>query len=124
MQIPNHILEYANDFLSQNIERDSLNEQEDYDGAFEVECSQRDNGSALAEFILELNLAQKLESEEEITFTHNDKFIYIQKRVDEDYEGDIYDSEEAYNNEDIEPLDGGICESESALDAIEFFKDL
>ena len=43
----------AKEFIELGKERDILNENEDYDGAFEVECTQRDLGGELAEFIIE-----------------------------------------------------------------------
>ncbi len=54
MLIPKDIVKYAKWFLEQNEEREALNETCDYDTAFEVECNQRDNGTALAEFILSI----------------------------------------------------------------------
>ena len=42
----------AEEFLALNNERDELNEQEDYKGAFEIECTQRDIGSEMATLIL------------------------------------------------------------------------
>ena len=60
---------------------------------------------------------------EEVTFTYDKHFIYIQERVDGGYEGDIYESKEAYEN-DEECLDGGVCESIVACVVIEFFMDI
>lgn len=46
-------LKGAKEFLALNAERDELNEASDWDGAFEVECDQRDIGGNLACFIIE-----------------------------------------------------------------------
>jgi hypothetical protein len=44
----------AGKFLAMNGERDTANEIEDYDGAFEIECDQRDVGSEMADIIYKL----------------------------------------------------------------------
>ncbi len=62
MTITKEILYTAKSFLKQIDERNTLNEKEDYDAAFEVECEQRDNGAMLAEFII--NTYQKQEEKE------------------------------------------------------------
>jgi hypothetical protein len=45
----------AEEFLAKNKVRDELNDIEDYDGAFEIECDQRDIGSDMANLILKTN---------------------------------------------------------------------
>lgn len=60
---------------------------------------------------------------EEVIFSFNSFYIYIQERLEGGYEGDIYESEEAFDN-GKEPLDGGMCDSVLAFIAIEFFKDM
>lgn len=50
--IPRHIWEQACDFLEYGVERDTFNNEEDWDSAYEVECSQRDAGSDIAEWIV------------------------------------------------------------------------
>jgi hypothetical protein len=62
-------------------------------------------------------------AEEEVLFHFNNHYIYIQERVEGGYEGDIYTSEEAFDNGE-DPLDGGICESVSALTSIVYFLDI
>ncbi|RLF43820.1 MAG: hypothetical protein DRN17_05640 [Thermoplasmata archaeon] len=49
--IPNDIFTKAQDFIDYSKERDRLNEEEDWDGAFEVECAQRDIGLDIAIWI-------------------------------------------------------------------------
>lgn len=44
----------AKEFLALNIERDTLNEKENYKEAFEIECTQREIGSDIATLILNL----------------------------------------------------------------------
>jgi hypothetical protein len=44
----------AKEFLAKNKVRDELNDIEDYDGAFEIECDQRDIGSDMADLILKM----------------------------------------------------------------------
>ena len=58
---------------------------------------------------------------EEVLFSFNGYYIYIQERVEGGYEGDIYASEEAFDNGE-EPIDGGVCDTEVPFIAIEFFK--
>ena len=60
---------------------------------------------------------------EEVLFFFNNFYIYIQERVEGGYEGDIYASEEAFDNGE-EPIDGGVCDSILPYIAIEFFKDM
>ncbi len=48
----NKLTELAKQFLAYNTERDECYKAEDYDGAVECECSQRDIGSELALLIL------------------------------------------------------------------------
>jgi len=75
------------------------------------------NSKELGEIVSEL-----LENEE-VTFTYDNHFIYIQERVEGGYEGDIYKSRTEYEaGEDC--VDGGICETISAIAAIEFFTDI
>lgn len=72
MNIPKQILYTAKEFLKQLSERDSLNEKEDYDKAFEVECEQRDNGATIAEFIIETHQKQEQQEEKEFHIYAND----------------------------------------------------
>lgn len=58
-------------------------------------------------------------TKEEVTFTYNNHFIYMQERVDGGYEADIYNSEEDHENELIDPIDGGIFETIVACVAVE-----
>jgi hypothetical protein len=51
--IPDWVLLKAHEFVEMSVERDNLNEKEDWDGAFEVECSQRDAGMEIAQWIIE-----------------------------------------------------------------------
>ena len=44
----------AGEFLGMNGLRDKANDCEDYDGAFEIECDQRDVGSEMAYIIYKL----------------------------------------------------------------------
>lgn len=60
---------------------------------------------------------------EEVLFSFNGFYIYIQEKVDGGYEGDIYASEVAFDNGE-EPIDGGVCDSVLPFVAIEFFKDM
>ncbi|MEO1943165.1 MAG: hypothetical protein ABGY11_02590 [Candidatus Thioglobus sp.] len=46
------LLNLAREFLGMNGLRDEANEVEDYDGAFEIECDQRDVGSEMAYLIM------------------------------------------------------------------------
>jgi hypothetical protein len=68
-------------------------------------------------------IVNKLLEQEEVLFHYNNYYIYIQEKVDGGYEGDIYESEEAFDNGE-NPLDGGICDSIVAIAAIEFFKEI
>jgi len=49
--IPKDILEAAKNFLEEIDERNEANEEEEYDSAFEIECSQRDHGAIIADWI-------------------------------------------------------------------------
>lgn len=53
--IPIEIVEAAMSFLEAIDERNEANENEDYDAAFEIECSQRDYGAIVSGWILEQN---------------------------------------------------------------------
>ena len=63
-----------------------------------------------------------LKEKGEVLFSFNNRYIYIQERVESGFEGDIYESEEAFDNGE-DPLDGGICDCEDAKTAIQFFKE-
>ena len=68
-------------------------------------------------------IVSELLENEEVTFTYDNHFIYIQERAEGGYEGDIYESEKEYEaGEDC--IDGGICETIVAVIAIEFFTDM
>jgi hypothetical protein len=58
----------------------------------------------------------------EVLFSFKEKYIYIQERTDGSYEGDIYESEAAFDNGE-DPIDGGICETNDPETAIQFFKE-
>ena len=68
-------------------------------------------------------ISEKLLENEEVLFSFNGYYIYIQERVEGGYEGDIYASEEAFDNGE-EPIDGGVCEAILPFIAIEFFKEV
>ncbi len=68
-------------------------------------------------------ISEKLLKEEEVLFSCNGFYIYIQERVAGGYEGDIYESEAAFDNGE-EPIDGGVCDSVLPFVAIEFFKEM
>ncbi len=51
--IPDDVFLMARDYLEYSEERNQLNEAEDWDGAYEVECSQRDLGMDIATWIEE-----------------------------------------------------------------------
>ena len=68
-------------------------------------------------------ISNMLLEKEEVLFSFNGFYIYIQEKVDGGYEGDIYESEEAFDNGE-EPIDGGICDSVLPYIAIEFFKEM
>lgn len=72
MTISKEILYTAKSFLKQCEERDTLNEKEDYDAAFEVECEQRDNGAMLAGFIIETFQKQQEQEPKEFEIYAND----------------------------------------------------
>ncbi len=44
----------ATEYLALNTERDTLNEKEDYDAAFDIECTQRDIVDNMVDQILNL----------------------------------------------------------------------
>jgi hypothetical protein len=46
------ILEIAKEYLKDNLERDRLYEEEDGEGAFELECEMRDESLDMAEYII------------------------------------------------------------------------
>lgn len=68
-------------------------------------------------------ISEKLLENEEVLFSFNGYYIYIQERVEGGYEGDIYASEKSFDNGE-EPIDGGVCDSELPFIAIEFFKEV
>ena len=68
-------------------------------------------------------ISEKLLENEEVLFSFNGFYIYIQERVDGGFEGDIYESEAAFDNGE-EPIDGGVCDSVLPNVAIEFFKEM
>lgn len=65
-------------------------------------------------------IAEILEQGDLVSFGFSDKYITVDIRVDGGYEANIYDSKVAFMNEE-EPLDGGIFEGESAIEALNFF---
>lgn len=67
-------------------------------------------------------IAAFLKEQGEAAFGYSDKYIFIQERVDGGYEADIYDSKTDFINE-VEPMDGGIFESENTMEALEFFTE-
>lgn len=69
------------------------------------------------------NLVEKLLTAGEITFIYDDNFIEIFEHSEGGYEGNVYKSEEAFNNEE-EPLDGGICSSIVGVIVLSFFMDI
>ena len=68
-------------------------------------------------------IIKKLEEQEEVLFTYKNHYIYIQERVDGGFEGDIYESEKAFDNGE-DALDGGICDCQTATEALQFFQDM
>lgn len=44
----------AKEFMELSEQRDELNECDDYDGAFEIECDQRDIGESMADLIVKM----------------------------------------------------------------------
>ena len=68
-------------------------------------------------------IVETLLTEEEVTFTYGKHFIEIFECSEGGYEGSVYASEKAFENEE-EPLDGGTVETIVACVAIEFFIDI
>ncbi|MEV9527054.1 hypothetical protein AB0W38_00485 [Aliarcobacter butzleri] len=65
-------------------------------------------------------IADILQEGDLVSFGFSDKYITVDIRAEGGYEANIYDSKVAFMNEE-EPLDGGIFEGESALEALNFF---
>jgi len=68
---------------------------------------------------------EKLKNGEPVVI-HKNGFTLIVEEGSEGFNGDIYKGEYIYEwieDNDLEPLDGGICQSENAEEIIEFFLD-
>jgi len=70
-----------------------------------------------------LELVNELFENEEVSFMYKNYFINIFENSNGEYEGNIYNSKEDYEN-DKECEDGGICESVISVVAIYFFKEI
>ncbi len=68
--------------------------------------------------------AKSLKEKREIEISHNFHYITIFENSEGDWEGNVYDGESYIFDTESEPLDGGICETEDELTAIEFFTEI
>jgi len=68
-------------------------------------------------------IVSELLENEEVAFTYDNHYIYIQEGCEGGYDGSIYASKEDYENE-VDCLDGGVCETIVAIIAVEFFTDI
>ncbi|MCT7632152.1 hypothetical protein [Aliarcobacter butzleri] len=65
-------------------------------------------------------IAEMLENGEEVSFGFSDKYLTVDLRSEGGFEANIFECKSDFINE-CEPVDGGIYEGESALEALEFF---
>ena len=68
-------------------------------------------------------LTKILEEQEEVAFTHNNHFIFVQTCSEGGFDGSVYNSKDEYENEE-EPLGGGVTETILECVALGFFIEI